>query len=159
MKVLIPNTGSVFLREFDLLEELFHEPTSLYPALLSPEELWTAEAAYKGWWRIRQQLSPALEACSCRPCLPEQDAEHTSAARRQDLLSTCTWTCLHVVVIDSADVAAMELFLAECQREDSNLRSEELTEIPVSRDPLVDGLKRILATLRIQPPSGLAEVF
>ncbi|MYR59096.1 hypothetical protein GTY54_23615 [Streptomyces sp. SID625] len=147
----------MFLREFDRLEELFHEPTSFYPACLSPDELWTAWAAYDGWWRIRQQLSSALVECSCRPCLPEQDAESTSATQSQDPTTT-TWTCVQVVVIDYADVAAMELFLAECQREDCDLRGEELTGIPVARDPLVDGLKRILATLRLQPPSGLAGV-
>ncbi|MFF4749110.1 hypothetical protein ACWD5R_35400 [Streptomyces sp. NPDC002514] len=156
MHSLIPN-DAVFLAGFHRLEELLHELTSLYPGVLSPEEIWTAEAAYEGWWRIAQQLPPAWATCPCRTRRPDHDGGNTPVAPGP-CHGAVKGRCLHVIELNPVDLATMELLhglLARSEREGSTQLADALEDIEKPGERLVDACRRILTALRLQPPPEL----
>ncbi|MET8565503.1 hypothetical protein ABZV75_34960 [Streptomyces flaveolus] len=142
MQVLIPDDAA-FLEGFHRLEKLLHELTTFYLPVLSPEQMWTAEAAYEGWWRISQQLPSAETRPHPRARRPDRDAEDASIEQGRRP---------HIVEIDPFDLAAMELLhgmLAHSEHEGSSLFAEDLRGTVESCERLVDDFKRLLAALRV----------
>ncbi|MFE9611835.1 hypothetical protein [Streptomyces sp. NPDC006012] len=156
MQALILN-DSVFLEGFHRLEELFHELTSLYLGVLSPEEIWTAEAAYEGWWRIARQLPPAGTTCPCRTRRPDHDGQNAPVAPGP-CLGAVKGRCLHVIESNHVDLATLELLhglLSRSGGERTTQLAEALKDIERPGERLVDDFRRIIATLRLQPPPEL----